>query len=238
MGGMMGGGGPSIPQRNLSSELGSILKYLPKFAQGEFKLDQRYGQQFAKQDIGLQRQFAPQYLGLNLAELQKNIAGQPLLAELNTQAQGDLAAGRGGADLTSAEANRIAGLTRAGFAARGNALGNQAMGAELLNREQYATQRQAQRRTFAEDVLKLNVGSLGSLGGVVQPGGGYAAMQAGLGAAGQVANPLLSYGQDLYSSNQNAAATQSIAGANKSAGTAGGIMSTVGSIAGAVGAAY
>ena len=51
-------------------------------------------------------------------------------------------------------------------------------------------------------------------------------------------NPVLAYASDLFSSNQNASAAQSVAGANKAGGTASGIMSTIGSIAMAAGTAY
>jgi hypothetical protein len=248
------GGAPEIPQQNPAAVFAAIRQNLGPLVQKQAALAGKYGPILAQQDIGRAREFAPQYAGvgldltkqyapqyqaLNLAQMQRNIAGQPILAELNRQAQSDLAAG---GQLTPEQTRDIQQQTRAGFAARGNVLGNQALGAELLNRDQYAQQRLAQRRQFGVQVQGLNLQQLSGLGGVAQmpnlaaygaPGASYAPMTAALGATSGALGTTAPIVSDIFSSNQNAAANQAIAGANKSSGIAGGALSAVGSIAAA-----
>jgi hypothetical protein len=230
MGGMMGGGGVDIPQRDLGSELGQILKFLPKFGQADFQLASKFSPKFSELDLTQAQKYAPQYLDLNLGQLQKSIAGQPILAELNKQAQSDLALG---GNISPAEAYRQDQATRARFAASGTTGSNPSIFTEALNREQYGRQRLNERRAFAGQVQQMGTSNAAQMGALWRPGGSFAPYQAGIGIGQAVTNPLLQYGSDLFSSNQSAAGQESIAGANKSAGTAGGIMSTIGSIAGA-----
>jgi hypothetical protein len=237
----------------LGEELGQVLGYAPKFTRKEFQLTQKFAPKFSAQDIALARQygpqyaqtgfdiskqFAPQYQQLNLAQMRRNIAAQPILGTLNEQALSQLQAG---GRLTPGEAREVEQQTRAGFAARGNVMGNQALGTELLNRDIYSQQKLRQAEQFASGVQQLNLAQLVGLGGVAQPpnfpayaapGGGYQPMAAGLGAAGAVVNPLLSYESQLQQANQNAAAAQSAAAANKSSGLLGGGLGAIGSIGG------
>ena len=93
----------------------------------------------------------------NAAEraLMNEARGGGLLGQLESQASNDLALGRS----LSAEQERDAiQSARAGAAARGMATGNSAMAAELLNRDRYATQREAERRDFASGVLNQGTG--------------------------------------------------------------------------------
>ena len=62
--------------------------------------------------------------------------------------------------------------------------------------------------------------------------------QTAVGGYSGLTNPILGWLSDLFSSNQNAAAAQSVAGANQKGGQTGGILSTIGSVAGAVATAY
>lgn len=250
----MGGGAPSIPQQNIGQELSTILQNLPKFIQKEYSLAGQYGPKFAQQDINastqfapqyaglgldISKQFAPQYQGLNLEQMQRNIAGQPLLKGLNQQANADLALG---GQLSPQELRNVTQGTLSGFAARGNAGGTQALASEFLNRDLYSRQRENERRQFASQVQGLNLQQLSGLGGVVQPpnfaayaapGASYAPMAAGLGATSGQANSLLGFGSNLFDANQSAAANQAIGGANKSSGVIGGITSAVGTAAAA-----
>jgi hypothetical protein len=228
--------------------------------------------------------------------------------------------------------------TRAAFAARGNVMGNQALGTELLNRDQYRRQRfnellgqglgisgeqrgltsgienvfdqnAAARLGLAQGIEGINsqdlsnrlgitqgqsallgqqagitgqqagitgqqaglTGLLGQLtgqqGNILGQQGNLLGQQAGLlgsqaglasglasgiqglqqgginqalgveqgqvGSWASIINPLLSYGQDVASSNQNAAAAQNIAGGNKTQGAIGGGLSILGSVAAA-----
>ena len=73
-------------------------------------------------------------------------------AELYRQGQAELALGRSLSPEQMREATQSA---RQGMAARGMATGQAALGAELLNRDRYATQREAQRRSFAAEANNL-----------------------------------------------------------------------------------
>jgi len=261
---MGGGSAPSVPQQDLGKELGQVLQYLPKFTQKQFDLSGTFGPQFTQQDLALSKwaapayaqqgldltkqfgpqyaqagldvanKFAPQYLGLNQAQMQKAIAGSPLLSSINQQALAGLKSGgvtpflsnlsdaaktglagaysnlaRGGVDPLLAQATTQAqqGLTLggavspqeqrqvtqntlAGFAARGNAGGNQALAQEFLNRDIYSRGRQQERQQYATGVEAQRQGALGqaqqfSLGtqGALQSALGQA-QQYGLSAQG------------------------------------------------------
>lgn len=248
------GGAPEAPQRNLGEELGSILQFLPKFAQKSYGITREFAPKFAGKDIALSKefapqyaqlgydissQFAPQYLGLNLQQMARNIAGQPLLAELNKQAQSEL--GLQGMP-SEDELRRASQQQLAGFAARGNVMGNQSLAADILSRDELVHQRAREAQQFASGVQQLNLGQLGGLGGIAQapnfaayaaPGAAFGPMAAGLGAVQGITSPIMGYGSDLFSSNQNAAFQSSAAGANKMGGTLGAGIGAVGSIAGA-----
>jgi len=73
-------------------------------------------------------------------------------AELYRQGQEELAMGR---SLSPEQLREATQSARQGFAARGMATGQAALGAELLNRDRYATQRETERRGFAADVNQL-----------------------------------------------------------------------------------
>lgn len=88
----------------------------------------------------------------NAAEqaLMSEARGEGLLGQLEQQASNDLALGR---SLTPEQERDAVQSARAGMAARGLATGNSALAAELLNRDRFATQREAERRGFAGQVL-------------------------------------------------------------------------------------
>jgi endosialidase-like protein len=146
------------------------------------------------------------------------------------------------------------------FAGRGNVF-NQASAAAFLNRDQYRQQRFSNALNQALGLSGSIAGLTGARAGLVGQQAGLTGQQAGLtsglasGIQGlrsgalqnvlgaqragvqsfsQLTNPILAYIQDIFSSNQNAAAAQSIAGANKSGGALGGAASGIGSIIGAV----
>lgn len=188
---------------------------------------------------------------------------------------------RGGA-LTGEQERDVEQATRADFAARGNVMGNQALGSELLNRDQYRRTRfnealgqglgiSGEERGLASGIEGLYGQDAATRLGLTQGLSGLYGQQAGLrgqevglttglaqgvqglqqgalnqalgaeqgqvGSFATLMNPLYSYGSDLSSSNQNAAAAQSIAGGNKSSGLIGGGASALGAIAGGVGIA-
>jgi hypothetical protein len=70
--------------------------------------------------------------------------------QLNATALSDLQLGR---SLTPEQERAATQQARAGYSARGLGAGTGAMAAEILNRDAYASQREAQRRTFAGAVM-------------------------------------------------------------------------------------
>jgi len=72
--------------------------------------------------------------------------------ELYRQGQSDLALGR---SLSAEETRDATQSARQGMAARGMATGMASLGVELLNRNRFATQREAERRKFAADANNL-----------------------------------------------------------------------------------
>lgn len=70
--------------------------------------------------------------------------------QLNASALSELQLGR---SLSPEQERAATQQARAGYAARGLGAGTGAMAAEVLNRDAYATQREAQRRTFAGAVM-------------------------------------------------------------------------------------
>lgn len=84
----------------------------------------------------------------------QDLQGTDIERQLQSQAEGDLALGRS----LSAEQERAATQqARAGMSARGLGTGTGALAAEVLNRDAYATQREAERRNFAGNTNQMLV---------------------------------------------------------------------------------
>lgn len=170
------------------------------------------------------------YLTSSLNNLQSRQQDSPLLAALNQGAQSALASG---GQLSQDDIRNLQQQTRSGFADRGNLMGNQALGAELLSRDAAVRQRMGAAQQFAGNVQGLNqqqndfVGRSAQIAGttIASPfqtlfgqgnaagGGGYP-QQIGTGA--QLFNPQSPYAGDIYSSNQNAQAAHNTQVANAS----------------------
>jgi hypothetical protein len=129
---------------------------------------------------------------------------QGIAQQLGQQAQEDLAAGR---SLTPEEERMAAQSARAGYAARGTALGRQSMGAEILNRADVSNQRYLQRQQQA-------AGIAGTISNLYSPALQDAfRRQAGaeeynLGAQGQAFQQALQRGQAEMGRMQGATAIQ------------------------------
>lgn len=179
-----------------------------------------------------------------LAELQRQAmtAGPSELERLlEQQARSEMALGN---QMSPEQQRQIEQATRASFAARGMAMGRPAAFAEVLNKDQYATQRQGQRQQFAMGVdqlqqqrLQANRGFLGnvtqlSLGATQDPfmailgrasqapqvgQAQFGSGQATLGAQPNLFNPQSSYAQDLYNTNYNGQVAYGIGMANRDA---------------------
>jgi len=76
-----------------------------------------------------------------------------LETELTAQAEADLALGR---TLSNEQIRAATQQSRAGMSARGLGVGTGALAAEVLNRDAYATEREANRRIFATSIEGLN----------------------------------------------------------------------------------
>jgi len=92
-------------------------------------------------------------LGYKAAE---DLQGTGIEKELQRQAESDLALGR---NLSPAEARAATQQARAGMSARGLGAGTGALAAEVLNRDAYATAREAARRNFAGQTNQMLVGN-------------------------------------------------------------------------------
>jgi hypothetical protein len=86
----------------------------------------------------------------------QDLQGTDIERQLQSQAEGDLALGRS----LSAEQERAATQqARAGMSARGLGTGTGALAAEVLNRDAYASAREAERRNFAGNTNQMLVGN-------------------------------------------------------------------------------
>jgi hypothetical protein len=81
-----------------------------------------------------------------------SVADRDVLRELEQQAEAELALG---GRLSAQEERQAQQAARAAFAARGMAHGNPAAVAEVMARDQYARQRQGDRRTFAQGIASM-----------------------------------------------------------------------------------
>jgi hypothetical protein len=85
-----------------------------------------------------------------------DLQGTDIERELQRQATTELALGR---TLSPEQERQAAQQARAGMAARGLGAGTGALAAEILNREAYASQREAERRNFAGSTNQMLVGN-------------------------------------------------------------------------------
>lgn len=167
---------------------------------------------------------------------QANPEQAALMAELNRQAQSELAAG---AALPPALSREIQQQVRGAQAARGMGYGMADVGQEALVKGLQAEQLQRRRQAFASQVVGLNAATsadpfmaiLGKPGVGMGAAQGFAAQGQGM-APQQVFNPESAYAGSLAAGNYNAALNASIASANARAGVASGAMQGLGSIIG------
>lgn len=169
---------------------------------------------------------------------QANPEQAALMAELNRQAQQELAAG---ASLPPAMARELEQQVRGAQAARGMGFGVSDISQEALVKGLQAEQLQRRRQAFAQQMVGLNAATaadpfmaiLGRPGVGVAAGQSLAAQGQGM-APQQVFNPESAYAGSLAAGNYNAALNASIASANARAGVASGVMQGLGSAAGGI----
>jgi hypothetical protein len=225
--------GKDIQPRNYAQELLATLKAQKKIAPKLFNLEAEYQPKYAglyldtvRQMAGRQRSITKQQQDIynqamgrqraqDLATLQgvapeyvqSFLEAMPGVGNLNlmltSQAEQELA--QGGA-LTPEQERAIQQSSRAAYAARGTGLTDQAALGEVLNRYNFAQQREAQRRQFAQQVMQqsaaLSMPALQRVMGRETADLGY---QAGLGAVQQSlsAGPRLFNPESPYAGNLN-----------------------------------
>jgi hypothetical protein len=86
----------------------------------------------------------------------RDLEGTDIERELQRQATSELALGRA---LSPEQERQAAQQARAGMSARGLGVGTGALAAEVLNRDAYASQREADRRNFAGSTNQMLVGN-------------------------------------------------------------------------------
>jgi len=227
---MGGGGSVDIPQRSFPEEWQDIKKGY-KGQEGQYR-------QFAANEPLLKGSTDVALGGLNeVASLQdplkKYLAGFADTSYLNQiiGSQGAL----------TPEQQRDAEQASLGLSAgAGMANANAGVAGALLNRDQFRRQRLAEAFAERGQDIDQRTGLTNSIQGVrtnaIAPA--LATEQGRVGAFSTLTNPILAYLSDLNSSNQNAAAAQSVANANQSAGKSSGTMGAITSVIGAAATAY
>jgi hypothetical protein len=98
----------------------------------------------------------------------RDLEGTDIERELQRQATSELALGRA---LSPEQERQATQQARAGMAARGLGVGTGALAAEVLNRDAYASQREADRRNFAGSTNQMLVGNrqnrIGQVGNIL-----------------------------------------------------------------------
>jgi hypothetical protein len=107
------------------------------------------------------------------------------------------------------------------------------LGRELLDRYEYTRGREKEAQQFGAQVEGLSEGDI-----TRRLAAGTGVLGAGVQAYTGLTNPILAWLSDLFSSNQNAAAAESVAGANQKAGSTSGAISGITSVIGAAATAY
>jgi hypothetical protein len=180
------------------------------------------------------------------AYVQQYLEAMPGVGQINEAIVGmamqDLALGK---SISEEEARGLDQMARQAYAARGVGTSDQAALAEVLNRYQFANQREAQRRAFAQSAMASSAALsqpalqrvLGAETAPLAYGVSQGAVQQAMQAGPRLFNPESSYAGNLYNMNsqmtmanlaaQNQAASQTAAAygqlASSLAGAAGGV---------------
>lgn len=175
------------------------------------------------QEMRTLQNVAPDYI-------QQYLGAMPGVGQINEalvgQAMQDLALGK---SMTPEEARGLDQISRQAYASRGVGLGDQSALAEVLNRYQFANQREAQRRAFAQSAMGTSAALsqpalqrvLGAETAPLAYGVSQGAVQGAMQAGPRMFNPESSYAGNMYNANsqltmanlaaQNAAAAQTAA---------------------------
>lgn len=243
-------------QRNYAAELLATLKAQKQVAPKLFELEAKYQPKYAQLSLQTMQGLAPQQQRIGFQQqniygalmnrqrqrematlqnvapgyIQQYLEAMPGVGDINAQlvaqAQQDLALGK---SMTPEEARGLDQIARQAYAARGVGTSDQAALAEVLNRYQFANQREAQRRAFAQSAMGTSAALsqpalqrvLGAETAPLAYGVSQGAMQAAMQAGPRLFNPESSYAGNLANMNsqlvmgnlaaQNAAAAQTAA---------------------------
>ncbi len=194
------------------------------------------------------------FLASSLVNLSQRTNDSPILDTLNQQAGQALASG---GQLSPQQARDVDQQSRAGYASRGMAMGNQSLASEILSRDSAVQQRMAGAQQLAAGVQGLNqqqndfVGRASQIfgstlsdpfqailgrssgAGTSSGSGGYGGTGQMIGTGAQLFNPLNPYAQDVYNSNFNQQGSANIANANNQAASNNAWLTAAATIAGA-----
>jgi hypothetical protein len=259
-------------KRDYATELMATLKAQKKAAPALYNLESKYQPMYAnlylstmQQQAKRQGTIAQQQQGIyntlmdrqraqEMATLQgaapayvqQYLEAMPGVGQINEAIVGmamqDLALGK---SISEEEARGLDQMARQAYAARGVGTSDQAALAEVLNRYQFANQREAQRRAFAQSAMASSAALsqpalqrvLGAETAPLAYGVSQGAVQQAMQAGPRLFNPESSYAGNLYNMNsqmtmanlaaQNQAASQTAAAygqlASSLAGAAGGV---------------
>jgi hypothetical protein len=259
--------------RNYAAELLATLKAQKGAAEKLYNLEARYQPQYANlylttaiEQAPKQRAFAQSQQGIynqlmqrqraqematlaNVAPgyIQQFLSAMPGVGDINAQlvaqAQEGLAAGR---SVTPEEERAAQQSARAAYAARGVGLGDQAALAEVLNRYQFADQREAQRRAFAQQAMAQSAALsqpalarvLGAETAPLAYGVSQQALQQSMQAGPRLFNPESAYAGNLYNANTQLLMANQAAQNQAAANTAAAYGQLAGSLMGAAGSYY
>jgi hypothetical protein len=136
-----------VANAQIAAEEESIKRLYPQYTALQFQTaDQLAGK--------LDNEYLARTRGVVGEELTAASTPNAIEARLQQDAESELALGR---SLSPEQQRQATQSARAGMAARGMATGNAALGAEILNRDAYATARQDQRRGFAAGVNQMDL---------------------------------------------------------------------------------
>jgi hypothetical protein len=136
-----------VANAQIAAEEESIKRLYPQYINMQFgTADQLAGR--------LNNEYLQRTRGVIGEELQAASAPNAIEGELQRQAESELMLGR---SLTPEQQRDATQSARAAFAARGLGTSMGAAGAEILNRDAYATARQDQRRGFAAGVNQMDL---------------------------------------------------------------------------------
>lgn len=136
-----------IANNQVAAEEAAIKRLYPEYIKMQFgTADQLSGK--------LDNEYLKRSRGIIGEELQAASAPNAIEAQLQRDAEAELALGR---QLSPEQTREATQSARAAMAARGLAASNAGTAAEILNRDAYATARQDQRRAFASGVNQMDL---------------------------------------------------------------------------------